>query len=72
MTAVQHQAPAADVIYKAGEFTGRDGKTRSRYEVIGAAWADEAGQVARVKLSAIPVSWDGTLYFRTRKSGEDA
>jgi hypothetical protein len=62
------QAPSDDVIFKSGEFTGTDGKKRNRYDAIGAAWRDEDGQIARVKLASIPVSWDGNLYFRARKA----
>lgn len=66
MTTTTNQTPTDDVIYKAGEFTGRDGKKRNRYELIGVAWRNEEGQIARVKLSAIPISWDGNLYFRSK------
>lgn len=68
MTASTNQTPTDDVIYKAGEFTGRDGKKRNRYEAIGVAWRNEEGQLARVKLSAIPIAWDGNLYFRTKSA----
>jgi hypothetical protein len=64
MTTNTTQTPSDDVIYKAGEFTGRDGKKRYRYERIGAAWRNEDGQIARVRIASIPIGWDGTLYFR--------
>lgn len=71
MTTTTNQTPTDDVIYKAGEFTGRDGKKRNRYEAIGVAWRTEEGQIARVKLSAIPISWDGNLYFRSKAGTEE-
>ncbi len=40
MTTTTNQTPTDDVIYKAGEFTGRDGKKRNRYEAIGVAWEE--------------------------------
>lgn len=71
MTTTPNQTPTDDVIYKSGEFTGRDGKKRNRYEAIGVAWRAEDGQIARVKLSAIPISWDGNLYFRSKVTSDE-
>lgn len=72
MTTTTKQAPTDDVVYASGEFTGTDGKKRRRYNAIGAAWRDEDGQIARLKISAIPVSWDGNLYFRSRSKPDQS
>lgn len=71
MTTTTNQTPTEDVIFRAGEFTGRDGRKRNRYEPIGVAWRNDAGQIVRVKLSAIPISWDGNLYFRTKAAAAE-
>ncbi|HEV2553238.1 MAG TPA: hypothetical protein VGV17_05720 [Bosea sp. (in: a-proteobacteria)] len=63
-------APTDHVIYVRGEFIGDDGKKHLSYGTIGAAWRDEEGQIASVKLDTIPVSWNGVLYFRPRKEAE--
>jgi|APEBP8051073178_1049388.scaffolds.fasta_scaffold47869_2 hypothetical protein len=64
----KNQIPTDDIIFKAGEFTGTDGKKRNRYEAIGAAWRGEDGQIDRMRINFIPVTWDGVLYFRSRKT----
>lgn len=72
MTMTTHQPPTDDAVFKSGGYTGRDGKKRNRYEAIGVAWRNDDGQIARVKLTAIPLAWDGNLYFRAKAtaSGE--
>ena len=72
MTTSTNNRPTDDAVYKASEFQGEDGKKRNRYESIGVAWRDKDGQITRVKLSSIPLQWDGNLYFRSRQSkGEE-
>jgi hypothetical protein len=63
-------APTDHVIFVRGDFRGNDGKKHLSYGTIGAAWRDEDGQIATVKLDTIPVSWNGVLYFRSRKEAE--
>lgn len=66
------KSPTDEIVYKAGEYTGRDQKKRNRYEAIGAAWRDADGNINRVKISSIPLAWDGNLYFRSRQGkGEE-
>lgn len=62
--------PTHDAVYRSGTFTGRDGKERSAYQTIGAVWPDENGQINRIRLDAIPVSWDGVIYLRAREAKE--
>lgn len=61
------QKPAYDAVYRAGTFIGRDGKERNAYQTIGAAWPGEDGQINRIRLDTIPVSWDGVIYLRARQ-----
>lgn len=68
MTTSTNNRPTDVVVYKSGEYQGDDGKKRNRYDAIGAAWRDRDGQITRVKLSAIPLAWDGNLYFRSREA----
>ena len=59
--------PTFNVIYKARSYAGEDGKQRHAYQTIGAAWSDDNGGIARIRLDTVPVSWDGTLYLRERQ-----
>lgn len=59
--------PTYNVIYKARSYTAEDGSNRYAYSTIGAAWADETGQINRLQLDTIPVTWDGVLYLRARE-----
>lgn len=40
------------------------------YRTIDAAWSNETGTIARLKLDTQPVSWDGVLYLRHRKNSQ--
>ena len=59
--------PTHNIIYKARRYQAEDGSTKHAYSTIGAAWPDEHGQINRIKLDTIPVTWDGILYLRTRE-----
>ena len=59
--------PTHNVVFRARSYTGEDGKTRNAYQTIGAAWPDEHGQLTRIRLDTMPVTWDGTLYLRERQ-----
>lgn len=59
--------PTHNVVFRARSYTGEDGKNRHAYQTIGAAWPDEQGQLTRIRLDTVPVSWDGTLYLRERQ-----
>ncbi len=59
--------PTHDAVTKSGSFTGRDGKERSSYRTIGAAWPDENGALNRIRLDAIPIDFDGVIYLRARE-----
>jgi hypothetical protein len=62
--------PTHNIIYKARAYTGDDGQTKHAYGTIGAAWSDETGAIARLKLDSIPVTWDGVLYLRARENDQ--
>ncbi len=59
--------PTHSVIYKARSYQADDGTTKHAYGTLGAAWADENGQINRIALDTLPVSWDGVLYLRPRE-----
>ena len=59
--------PSHTLVYKARSYTADDGATKTVYATIGAAWLDDAGQIATLRLDTIPVTWDGTLYLRARE-----
>ena len=59
--------PTHDAVYRSGSFTGRDGKERNAYGVIGAAWPNDKGELDRIKIDAVPVTWDGIIYLRRRE-----
>ncbi|KRS19759.1 hypothetical protein [Roseovarius indicus] len=53
-----------NVVCKARSYAGEDGITRNACQTIGAAWPDENGQLTRIRLYTVPVSWNGTLLRR--------
>ena len=59
----------------AENFSGEEAESgalpAAEYEALGVAWRNEEGQLARVKLSAIPISWDGNLYFRSKTATDE-
>ena len=63
--------PTHNIIYKARAYTGDDGQIKHAYGAIGAAWSDETGAIARLKLDTLPVSWDGVLYLRQREEARE-
>ncbi len=59
--------PSHSLVYKARSYTAEDGTSKNVYATIGAAWSDDTGQIATLRLDTIPVTWDGTLYLRARE-----
>lgn len=57
-----------EVVAKAGTYTNKDGQEKTRYVKAGVLMETAKGQM--VKLEALPVNFDGWLYFNDMQKKE--
>ena len=75
MTTQSKRQPTYVAKYKAGTFTGEDGKQRNAYRRLGDAWVNDAGIPSFIRIEALPVHWDGVIRLfpaDTSDKGDDA
>ena len=57
-----------DIVAKAGTYTNKEGQEKTRYVKAGVLMETAKGQM--VKLEALPVNFDGWLYFNDLQKKE--
>lgn len=57
-----------EVVAKAGQYTNKEGQEKTRYVKAGVLMETAKGQM--VKLEALPVNFDGWLYFNDMQKKE--